>query len=144
MKKFFSILFSISFPFIIIAQSNLQDSAWVSDNYTKREVYITMRDGKKLFTAIYSPKDASEKHPVLITRTPYSCAPYGEQNFTNRLWSGHWRYYARENYIIVIQDVRGRWMSEVEFVDIRLTTPIRRQTMMLMRLAIHTMLLIGS
>jgi len=98
---------------------NEQDSAWIRDNFTKKEQYIPMRDGIKLFTAIYIPKDNSEKHPILMTRTPYSCAPYGEQNFSDRLWNRHWRYYARENYIIVIQDVRGRWMSEGEFVDVR-------------------------
>ena len=52
-----------------------QDSAWIRDNYTKKEVYIPMRDGTRLFTAIYTPKDASEKHPFLMSRTPYSCAP---------------------------------------------------------------------
>jgi len=103
-----------------------QDSAWIRDNYTKKEVYITMRDGVKLFTAIYLPKDATEKHPVLMTRTPYSCSPYGEQNFTSSLWTRHWRYYARENYIIVIQDVRGRFMSEGEFVDIRPFNPDKK------------------
>ena len=94
-----------------------QDSAWIRDNYTKEEKYITMRDGVKLFTAIYLPKDKSEKHPILMSRTPYSCAPYGAA-FSARLWD-RWRYYARENYIIVVQDVRGRWMSEGEFMDVR-------------------------
>jgi uncharacterized protein len=105
-------------PLAGIAQHE-QDSAWIRENFTKKEQYISMRDGVKLFTAIYIPKDNSEKHPLLMVRTPYSCAPYGEQNFSARLWSGHWKYYARENYIIVIQDVRGRWMSEGEFVDVR-------------------------
>ncbi|TMI97787.1 MAG: CocE/NonD family hydrolase [Bacteroidetes bacterium] len=77
-----------------------------------------MRDGVKLFTAVYTPKDMSEKHPILMNRTPYSCAPYGA-DFSGRLTGSHWKYYCRENYIIVIQDVRGRWMSEGEFVDIR-------------------------
>jgi len=103
-----------------------QDSAWVRDNYTKKELYITMRDGVKLFTAIYLPKDATEKHPILINRTPYSCSPYGEQNFSASLWVRHWRYYARENYIMVIQDVRGRFMSEGEFVDIRPFNPDKK------------------
>jgi putative CocE/NonD family hydrolase len=53
-----------------------------------------------------------------MTRTPYSCSPYGPE-FTWRLWNGHWKYYARENYIIVVQDVRGRWMSEGNFEDVR-------------------------
>ncbi len=98
--------------------TNTLDSAWIRENYVKMEQYIPMRDGVKLFTAIYMPKDNSEKHPVLMTRTPYSCAPYGENNF-RPFWDTHWRYYMRENYIIVIQDVRGRWMSEGEFVDVR-------------------------
>jgi putative CocE/NonD family hydrolase len=119
------------FPFLFVfffssAQSNSQDSAWIRDNYTKKEVYIPMRDGIKLFTSVYLPKDVTEKHPVLMTRTPYSCSPYGEQNFTTNLWTRHWRYYARENYIIVIQDVRGRWMSEGEFVDIRPFNPDKK------------------
>jgi putative CocE/NonD family hydrolase len=97
---------------------NDQDSAWIVDNYIKQELYIPMRDGVKLFTTIYTPKDKSEKHPILMTRTPYSCAPYGEA-FSGRVLFSHWKYYARENYILVYQDVRGRWMSEGDFVDVR-------------------------
>ena len=85
MKKIIPLLFLFYFSFTAIAQVNPQDSAWIRDNYTKKEVYITMRDGVKLFTAIYLPKDATEKHPILMTRTPYSCAPYGEQNFNSGL-----------------------------------------------------------
>src|ERR1043166_1909150 len=126
MKKIFSFLLYLSFYITIVAQTNSQDSGWIRENYTKKEVHIQMRDGVKLFTAVYMPKDISEKHPILMTRTPYSCSPYGEQNFTSRLWGGHWRYYTRENYIIVIQDVRGRWMSEGEFVDIRPFNPDKK------------------
>ncbi|HSU27534.1 MAG TPA: CocE/NonD family hydrolase [Chitinophagaceae bacterium] len=104
-------------PLFVQAQSD-QDSAWIMDNYIKMEKYIPMRDGIKLFTAIYIPKDQSEKHPILMNRTPYSCRPYGEKNFKT-FWTNHWKYYMRENYFIVIQDVRGRWMSEGEFVDVR-------------------------
>lgn len=104
-------------PFISFAQ-NEQDSAWIKDNYTKIERLIPMRDGVKLFTAIYIPKDKSEKHPFLMNRTPYSVAPYGEANF-KAFWNNHWKYYMRENYIIVLQDVRGRLMSEGEFADVR-------------------------
>lgn len=109
-------------PFLFICQllaaQHEQDSAWIMENYTKSEIYITMRDGVKLFTSVYTPKDQSEKHPILLTRTPYSCAPYGS-GFNARLWERHWRYYCRENYILVFQDVRGRWMSEGEFEDVR-------------------------
>jgi predicted acyl esterase len=54
------------------------DSAWFVNNYTKKEVYITMRDGVRLFTSVFMPKDTTEPHPILMERTPYSCAPYGE------------------------------------------------------------------
>src|SRR5678816_29708 len=92
------------FSFVLLKAQTDQDSLWVRENYTKKEIYIPMRDGVKLFTAIYTPKDMSEKHPILMRRTPYSCAPYGEQNFPSNLWTRHWRYYARENYIFVVQD----------------------------------------
>src|SRR5215831_7832106 len=118
-----SLSFTLAFAF---AQSNSQDSAWIRENYTKKEVYIPMRDGIRLFTAIYIPEDVTEKHPILMTRTPYSCSPYGEENFSSNLWMRHWRYYARENYVIVIQDVRGRWMSEGEFIDIRPFNPNKK------------------
>jgi putative CocE/NonD family hydrolase len=131
MKKIIPLVSLLYFSITAISQINpiaigSQDSAWIRDNYTKKEVSIAMRDGIKLFTAIYIPKDATEKHPILMIRTPYSCSPYGEQNFTPGLWTRHWRYYARENYIIVIQDVRGRFMSEGEFVDIRPFNPDKK------------------
>jgi len=100
------------------SQGNSQDSAWIRDNYYKMERYIPMRDGVKLFTSFYIPKDTTERHPILLTRTPYSCAPYGEdkwRSFAER----YIRYYLREGYIVVTQDVRGRWMSEGRFVDVR-------------------------
>ena len=112
------LLLSFLFSFLVTTAQNEQDSAWIRENYTKREIYIPMRDGIKLFTSVYEPKDKSEKHPILMNRTPYSCSPYGETNFRG-FWNNHWKYYCRENYIIVIQDVRGRWMSEGEFVDVR-------------------------
>lgn len=115
-RKAYALLLLL-FPVLLIAQTD-QDSAWIRENYTKTELYIPMRDGVRLFTSVYMPKDKSEKHPILMTRTPYSCAPYGE-GFSARLWERHTKYYMRENYIIVVQDVRGRWMSEGEFEDVR-------------------------
>ena len=112
------LLFSFLFSFLFTNAQTDQDSLWIRENYTKKEIYIPMRDGIKLFTAVYTPKDMSEKHPILMNRTPYSCAPYGA-DFSGRLFFSHWKYYCRENYIIVIQDVRGRWMSEGEFEDVR-------------------------
>ena len=69
------------------------DSAWIRNNYTKKEIYITMRDGVRLFTAVYMPKSTVDKHPVLMTRTPYSCEPYGENNFAY-----FWYIYQKEYF----------------------------------------------
>jgi putative CocE/NonD family hydrolase len=125
MRKLF--LFITALLFILFANAqNEQDSAWIRDNYTKKEVYIPMRDGVKLFTAVYIPKDATEKHPFIMSRTPYSCNPYGEDKFNRGLWMRHLRYYARENYAIVFQDVRGRWASEGTFVDVRPFNPNKK------------------
>lgn len=124
MKKIFLILFSALFSFSVIAQLSL-DSAWIRNNYYKIERMIPMRDGVKLFTSIYIPKDTTEKHPFLFTRTPYSCFPYGENNFRD-FWTGYQKLYMRENYIIVTQDVRGRFMSEGIFEDIRPFNPNKK------------------
>ncbi|TDQ10245.1 CocE/NonD family hydrolase [Pedobacter metabolipauper] len=97
--------------------SQTTDSAFVRENYTKIERSIPMRDGVKLFTSIYIPKDQTKKYPFLINRTPYTVAPYGENNFKTTL--GPSPFLLREGFIFVYQDVRGRWMSEGEFVDIR-------------------------
>ena len=114
----------ILLAFIIVLTSyftNAQttDSTWFKNNYTKKEVSIPMRDGVKLFTSIYIPKSTSEKHPILMTRTPYSCQPYGDENYNSIYWSSFLKKYVKEEYILVIQDVRGRWMSEGEFKDVR-------------------------
>jgi len=121
MRKFLYIF--LLFPFHSFAQDI--DSAWIVNNYTKTEVMITMRDSVKLFTVIYSPKDTIEKHPVLITRTPYSCAPYGENKFAT-FWKSTKKMFFAENYIYVQQDVRGRWMSEGTFVDVRPYNPNKK------------------
>lgn len=94
------------------------DSTWFVNHYTKQEQYIPMRDGVKLFTAIYTPKDTAAKHPFLLRRTPYSCSPYGISNFM-AIWHTYRMAYAREGYIFVVQDVRGRYMSEGDFVNVR-------------------------
>jgi putative CocE/NonD family hydrolase len=107
--------FCLLFPIAALAQS--ADSTWFVTNYTKEEVTVPMRDGVKLFAAVYLPKDRSEKHPILMERTPYSCAPYGKDY--RAFWSNHLIQYCKRGYIMVIEDVRGRWMSEGEFADVR-------------------------
>src|ERR1700750_1594112 len=104
------LLFLLLCPLFTMAQS--YDAEWLASNYIKKEIYIPMRDGVKLFTSVYLPKTTNEKHPILMTRTPYSCAPYGEKSFKNFAARGHYKEYLKEGYIMVAQDVRGRWMSE--------------------------------
>ena len=116
MYKLVSIAVFLLFSFCAAAQDI--NEKYFKENYTKKEVYITMRDGVKLFTSFYIPNDAREKHPFLMTRTPYSCSPYGEKNYAN-IYSGYKTAYIKENYIFVLQDVRGRYMSEGEFEDVR-------------------------
>ena len=99
------------------AQDAKADSAYVRDNYEKIEQMIPMRDGTKLFTAIYRPKDQSKKYPVLLNRTPYTVAPYGANEYKKSL--GNFPAEMREGFIFVYQDVRGKWMSEGVFEDVR-------------------------
>lgn len=116
MKKIFVLTIVLFNSLHLIAQEI--DSSWVVNNYIKMEKTIPMRDGVKLFTSIYLPKDKTTKHPILITRTPYSCAPYGEGNF-KEYWNSYQKEYLKESYIMVTQDVRGRWMSEGVFENVR-------------------------
>ena len=74
-----------------------------------------MRDGKRLFTAVFVPKDAEKTYPFLMTRTPYNVAPYGVDEYPQRL--GPNTDFDRAGYIFVNQDVRGRHMSEGVFVE---------------------------
>ncbi len=111
----------------ISANAQTINEQWVKDNYTKKEYTIMMRDGIKLFTSVYAPKDSKEKHPFLLMRTPYSCAPYGENNIQPRLYEFHWKEFLKEGYIFVFQDVRGRWMSEGTFMDVRPFNPNKKK-----------------
>jgi uncharacterized protein len=85
--------------------------------YTKYEYRIPMRDGVKLFTSVYVPKDDSKQYPILMQRTPYSVGPYGIDKYKDNL--GPSALFGKEGYVFVYQDVRGRWMSEGEFVNMR-------------------------
>jgi len=123
MKTLSAFLFFLC-PIFAFAQN--PDSTWFVNNYTKQEVRIPMRDGIKLFTSVYVPNDKSEKHPILMMRTPYSVGVYGKG------YMPLWRYYVymmnylRRGYIIVIQDIRGRWMSEGTFEVVRPFIPDKK------------------
>lgn len=116
MKEFFrvrNIVVFLLFSSSLTAQ-NSDDASYIRTKYSKKEVYITMRDGIKLFTALYSPND-SAAYPILMERTPYSCSPYGENNFSKRL--GPNSNLMKGKYIFIYQDVRGRYKSEGDFKE---------------------------
>lgn len=94
------------------------NQAYLREHYTKYEHNIPMRDGVKLFVAVYAPKDNSKPYPLLLTRTPYSCKPYGVDRYPDP-GGGPLKYYSADKFIFVIQDVRGRYNSEGTFVHMR-------------------------
>ena len=94
-----------------------QQSDPIESDYIKHEYRIPMRDGVKLFTAVYVPRDTSHSYPIMLQRTPYGVAPYGEDAYPSSL--GPSEEFARDGFIFVYQDVRGTMMSEGEFVNMR-------------------------
>ena len=119
------LLFLISLFLSIPLFSQTTQKFEVSENYNKQEVYITMRDGVKLHTTIYSPKDTSKKYPMIMQRTPYSSRPYGADQFRSLI--GPNKYLMEEGNIIVYQDVRGRWMSEGTYDNMRAYIPNKKR-----------------
>ena len=122
MKKFL-ILIVLSFFLYTSCNSSKKnkEDTYVIDNYTKQEVTIAMRDGTKLHTTIYSPKDTTKEYPILMQRTPYSSAPYGDEKMKTKI--GPNIHLMKEGNIIVYQDVRGRWMSEGVYDNMRAYIP---------------------
>ncbi len=84
-----------------------------------------MRDGVRLFTSIYTPKNNSVTHPILLNRTPYNIEPGGPDSFN--FFMQLYRRYTEDEYIMVFQDVRGKYMSEGEFEDIRPVIPVKKE-----------------
>lgn len=123
MKKFIIISLTLLIS-ISCKQNETEKTNYVEENYTKKEVSIKMRDGIKLHTTIYSPKDTSKEYPILLQRTPYSCAPYGEE-MRGRI--GPNIHLMKEGNIIVYQDVRGRWMSEGIYDNMRAYIPNKKE-----------------
>jgi hypothetical protein len=109
-------------PAKLLAGAELKE--YIRANYTKYEYQIPMRDGAKLFTAVYVPKDDSLTYPMLFIRTPYSVAPYGADRYPNELRPS--AHFVQSGYIFVYQDVRGRWMSEGEYVNVRPHNPAKK------------------
>jgi uncharacterized protein len=117
------IVLAVTWPILarLSADSPLEK---VRERYTKHEYRIPMRDGVHLFTAVYVPKDVSRTYPLLITRTPYSVAPYGADAYKSTL--GPSKEFQDEGFIFVYQDARGRYMSEGEFQQVRPYVPDKR------------------
>ncbi|MCU1238018.1 MAG: peptidase, partial [Candidatus Solibacter sp.] len=112
---------------VLLAPSLLpaQGREFVRENYTKFEYLVPMRDGVKLFTSVYVPKDVAEgrTYPILMQRTGYSVAPYGIDQYRAAL--GPSELTAREKFIFVYQDIRGRYQSEGDYVVIRPHKPVK-------------------
>ncbi len=113
MKKilFIQILFSL-----VLVPGHTQGTWSVAKHYTKAEYQVEMRDGVKLYTIVYSPKDQSQTYPILMQRTPYSIGPYGDR-MKRRLSANE--QLVKDKYIFVFQDVRGKYMSEGKFINMR-------------------------
>jgi len=120
-----SVLLAFAIPAFLAAQPPATPSPeetarkqleYTRAHYTKFDYRIPMRDGVKLFTTVYAPKDIAQKYPILIQRTPYSVAPYGIDNYRATL--GPSDLFTKEGFIFVYQDVRGRYLSEGTFVDV--------------------------
>jgi putative CocE/NonD family hydrolase len=97
------------------------NAVWLAEHYTKYEHRIPMRDGVRLFTRVYVPKDDSQTWPIIITRTPYALKPYGADNYNDI--SGSFRTLAKDKFILVTQDVRGRYGSEGTYMHVRPFNP---------------------
>lgn len=117
MKKRFSLILWAGIIFSVLVVSACGQSTAIKELYLKKEIRIPMRDGKKLYTAIYIPRDSSRNYPILLQRTPYSVMPYGTDKYRKKL--GPSADFVQSGYIFVYQDVRGRFMSEGKYVNMR-------------------------
>src|SRR5438552_10333508 len=100
------------------------NAVWLAEHYTKYEHRIAMRDGVRLFTRVYVPKDDSQAWPIILTRTPYALKPYGADNYTDP--SGSIRTLAKDGFVLVTQDVRGRYGSEGQYMHVRPFNPDKK------------------
>jgi hypothetical protein len=98
------------------AEKPSPQAIYIRAHYTKYDYRIPMRDGVKLFTSVYIPKDRTQAYPILLERTPYSIEPYGIDNYPREL--GPSDLLAKEGFVFAYQDVRGRYLSEGAFIEI--------------------------
>lgn len=119
MRPIFYLLLSILLTPYLYAQDFKADSVYMRQHYDKAEYLIPMRDGIKLFTVVYTPKDQSKKYPILLNRTCYNASGYADF----KTYGHPSNYLVRDKYILVFQDVRGRYMSEGTFDNMRPNIP---------------------
>ena len=106
---------------------NAVNAAFIRENYSKFEYRVPMRDGVKLFASVYIPKDVfseSKSYPIMLQRTPYNVRPYGVDQYRENL--GPSEFFARDKFIFVYQDIRGRFMSEGEYSLLRPHNPVKK------------------
>jgi putative CocE/NonD family hydrolase len=120
--RLFAIATLIIASFLNLSALSTQNAApnpveTIKAKYTKHEFQIPMRDGVKLFTSVYVPKETSQPYPIMLQRTPYSVAPYGPDNYRRNL--GPSDFFMNDGFIVAYQDVRGRYMSEGEWLEMR-------------------------
>lgn len=114
---FLGVVIDSSSAFSQSATSDPQTTeSYIRLHYTKHEYMVPMRDGVKLMTAVFVPKETGKTYPILMKRTPYNVAPYGAEKYPSRL--GPSEHFVRAGYIFVNQDVRGRFASEGQFVQV--------------------------
>lgn len=120
MTKFIGLFCCLIFASFIQAEETKPEdkrAEYIRSHYAKYEYQIPMRDGTKLFTAVYVPYDKSSKYPIMMQRTPYRVAPYGVDKYKAKL--GPSEIFEEEGFIFVFQDVRGKFMSEGSYVNMR-------------------------
>lgn len=97
-------------------QDSHQPENYIRLHYTKHEYMVPMRDGVRLMTSVFVPNDTTRPYPILLKRTPYSIAPYGEDKYPSKLGPGE--LFVKSGYIFVNQDVRGKFASEGKFIQV--------------------------
>ena len=102
-----------------ITHAQNSDTVYARAQYNLKEYHIPMRDGIELFTVVYTPKDTSKKVPILLNRTCYNASKYTDYGL-NGYPS---KYLLHDGYILVFQDVRGRYMSDGTFDNMRPNIP---------------------
>jgi putative CocE/NonD family hydrolase len=114
---FLGVVIDSSSAFSQSATSDPQTTeSYIRLHYTKHEYMVPMRDGVKLMTVVFVPKETGKAYPILMKRTPYNVAPYGEEKYPSKL--GPSEHFVRAGYIFVNQDVRGRFASEGQFIQV--------------------------